>query len=84
MSRSTLFLFFVQEDRLKRALIYLELNKIKIQHVVISGGVASNSYIRRSLVNVCNQFGVKSSIPPVNYCTDNGVIDLFDLTNVLQ
>ena len=62
-----------KEDRLKRALVYLELNRIKIEHVVISGGVASNKYIRKSLDAVCNEFGVKTSNPPIKYCTDNGV-----------
>ena len=62
---------------MKRSLIYLELNKIKIEHVVIAGGVASNAYIRKSLDNVCGQFGIKSSIPPISYCTDNGVFRIF-------
>jgi N6-L-threonylcarbamoyladenine synthase len=62
------------QDRLKRALIFLEYNKIKIEHVVISGGVASNKEIRSVLEKECKQFNLKISLPPISYCTDNGVM----------
>lgn len=62
------------EDRLKRALKFLQIRNIKIENVVISGGVASNYFIRNTLENACSKFNVKISAPPVRYCTDNGVM----------
>lgn len=34
------------EDRIKRALMYLKIRKVDVKHVVVSGGVASNKFIR--------------------------------------
>jgi tRNA A37 threonylcarbamoyltransferase TsaD len=62
------------EDRLKRALKFLDIRNIKIEHVVVSGGVASNYFIRNTLERTCSKFNIKISSPPVKYCTDNGVM----------
>lgn len=62
------------EDRLRRSLIYLEYRNIKVKNLVVSGGVASNLYIRSSIQNLCHKFNVRLSCPPVKYCTDNGVM----------
>lgn len=37
---------FQLEDRIKRALIYLKTREVDIEHVVVSGGVASNKFLR--------------------------------------
>lgn len=37
---------FQLEDRIRRALLYLRIKSVDVQHVVISGGVASNNFIR--------------------------------------
>ena len=42
--------------------------------LVASGGVASNSMIRRSLEKVGSEMGVRVVFPPPKYCTDNGVM----------
>ena len=42
--------------------------------MVASGGVASNSMIRRSLEKVGSEMGVRVVFPPPKYCTDNGVM----------
>lgn len=65
---------FQLEDRLKRALKFLEVSNMKIEHVVVSGGVASNLFLRNNLENLCSKYNVKLSAPPVKYCTDNGVM----------
>lgn len=62
------------EDRLKRALAFLYLRNITISDVVVSGGVASNLYIRSQLEDFCSSQGLKVSSPPISYCTDNGVM----------
>ena len=42
--------------------------------LVASGGVASNSTMRRSLERVGSEMGVRVVFPPPKYCTDNGVM----------
>ena len=63
-------------DRIRRALNYLtRYRRMQISGVVISGGVASNLYVRRELDRVIkDEFDLKSFYPPVQYCTDNGVM----------
>ncbi|KAL1140837.1 hypothetical protein AAG570_000765 [Ranatra chinensis] len=41
---------------------------------VVSGGVACNSFIRRSLETGCGPLGVELVAPPPRLCTDNGVM----------
>lgn len=62
------------EDRLKRSLIYLQYKNILVKNLVVSGGVASNIYIRSRIENLCKNFELRLSCPPVKYCTDNGVM----------
>ncbi|CAF0886628.1 unnamed protein product [Brachionus calyciflorus] len=61
-------------DRLKRSIIYLKYKNVKIENLVVSGGVASNLYIRNSISKLANELGLVVSCPPVSYCTDNGVM----------
>ncbi|VVC25144.1 Hypothetical protein CINCED_3A019019 [Cinara cedri] len=44
------------------------------QTLVVSGGVASNMFIRKHLNVLCNEMGFKLVIPPPNLCTDNGIM----------
>ena len=62
------------EDRLKRAIKFCNLRNINIKHTVIAGGVASNLYIKSYLEKLTTDTDTKLSIPPVRYCTDNGVM----------
>ena len=41
---------------------------------IMSGGVASNSYIRKSLKEMCDSIGVKMYVPDKKYCTDNATM----------
>lgn len=62
------------EDRVMRALNFLEIRNIKVRDVVVSGGVASNLYIKSRVETVGRKYNVAVSSPPVKYCTDNGVM----------
>ncbi|KAK6626641.1 hypothetical protein RUM44_009117 [Polyplax serrata] len=41
---------------------------------VVSGGVASNNFIKSALRYCCQQHGYRLIVPPPKYCTDNGVM----------
>ena len=56
-------------DKTKKALLKYNLNTL-----LISGGVASNSYIRESLKEMCDSIGVTMHMPPKKYCTDNAAM----------
>lgn len=56
-------------DKTKKALLKYNLNTL-----LISGGVASNSYIRESLKEMCDSIGVRMHMPPKKYCTDNAAM----------
>ena len=42
--------------------------------LVVAGGVAANSAIRRALTRLSTQTGVRLLIPPAELCTDNGAM----------
>uniref|UniRef100_A0A3P8WGY4 O-sialoglycoprotein endopeptidase-like 1 n=1 Tax=Cynoglossus semilaevis TaxID=244447 RepID=A0A3P8WGY4_CYNSE len=42
--------------------------------LVLSGGVASNQYIRRTLSVIAEKTGLDLVCPPAQFCTDNGVM----------
>ena len=56
-------------DKTKKALL-----KNNIKTLLISGGVASNSYIRESLKAMCEEIGVEMHMPEKKYCTDNAAM----------
>lgn len=41
---------------------------------IMSGGVASNTYIRESLKSMCDSIGVNMHVPDKKYCTDNATM----------
>ena len=45
--------------------------------LVISGGVASNQYIRSALRNLADDFGYNFVAPPIKLCTDNAAMIAF-------
>ena len=45
-----------------------------IKTLLVSGGVASNSFIRNSLYDMCDELGVQMNVPDKKYCTDNGTM----------
>lgn len=56
-------------EKLDRALEYT-----KASSLVLAGGVAANSHLRRGVAHVCQKRGVKLFVPPVSLCGDNGVM----------
>ncbi len=56
-------------DKTKKALI-----KYNLKTLLMSGGVASNSYIRNSLKEMCDSIGVEMHVPDKIYCTDNAAM----------
>lgn len=65
------------EHLTSRLLMALESSKEPIKTVVLSGGVASNHYLRCILDTWLSSFGhsgVKVSCPPPAYCTDNAAM----------
>lgn len=40
----------------------------------MSGGVASNLYIREALTTIAEMTGLQLLCPPASFCTDNGVM----------
>ena len=62
------------EDRLRRAVKFLKETEVPLEDVVVSGGVAANLFIKSRLKKACDDLGVKLNVPPVKYCTDNGVM----------
>ncbi len=42
--------------------------------VVLAGGVAANSHLRKRLSEVCQRAGVSLYVPPISLCGDNGAM----------
>jgi N6-L-threonylcarbamoyladenine synthase len=63
-------------DRLERALVFIKNSdgNSLLSSCVVSGGVASNLFIRNELKKVCDKYEVEMKVPPIEYCSDNGVM----------
>ena len=69
-------------ERVQRGMDFLDLEEMwpetpdpEFQKtLVVSGGVASNQMIRKSLTKICDAYGFRALFPPTKYCTDNGVM----------
>ncbi|KAJ0964151.1 hypothetical protein J5N97_029273 [Dioscorea zingiberensis] len=62
------------EDRCERAIEWALKIEPSIKCLVVSGGVASNQYVRKRLNHVVNNSGLRLVCPPPSLCTDNGVM----------
>lgn len=63
--------------RLYRAFMFCDMKGLlpeSNRSLVLSGGVASNLFIRDGLTHIANQFDCDVSCPPPRLCTDNGVM----------
>ena len=49
---------------------------------VVSGGVASNQYLRSQLESLTSSYGYSLHCPPPRLCTDNGVMIAWSVTTV--
>lgn len=48
--------------------------KYDVKYLSVAGGVASSSFIREKLKNMCDKHGVEMFIPEKKYCTDNATM----------
>ncbi len=45
-----------------------------MEQILLAGGVAANSALRRALEEACRKAGKKLYCPPLKYCTDNAAM----------
>ncbi|KAI4356781.1 hypothetical protein L6164_000773 [Bauhinia variegata] len=62
------------EERCQRAIQWALKMEPSIRYLVVSGGVASNQYVRARLDMVVKKNGLQLLCPPPRLCTDNGVM----------
>lgn len=62
------------EKKLEKAVKYFKETYPEGKDVVVSGGVAANTYLRERLKNMTDRNGLIFAAPPLEYCTDNGVM----------
>ncbi|OAY76931.1 putative tRNA N6-adenosine threonylcarbamoyltransferase, mitochondrial [Ananas comosus] len=62
------------EERCQRAIEWALKIEPSIKCLVVSGGVASNQYVRCRLNHIVEENGLKLVCPPPSLCTDNGVM----------
>ncbi|KAH9733117.1 putative tRNA N6-adenosine threonylcarbamoyltransferase [Citrus sinensis] len=62
------------EERCERAIEWALKIEPSIKHLVVSGGVASNKYVRARLDRVVKNNSLQLVCPPPSLCTDNGVM----------
>ncbi|XP_051145734.1 probable tRNA N6-adenosine threonylcarbamoyltransferase, mitochondrial isoform X3 [Andrographis paniculata] len=62
------------EEKCKRAINWAFKIEPSIKHLVLSGGVACNQYVRSRLNTIAEQNRLQLVCPPPSLCTDNGVM----------
>jgi len=60
--------------KLKKAIDIFKAKYPSGKHLVVSGGVAANTYLRNALKNLAQKSSLIFAAPPIKYCTDNGVM----------
>lgn len=60
--------------KLKKAIVLFHTKYPQGKDLVVSGGVASNTYLRGKLKQLAETEGLVFSAPPIKFCTDNGVM----------
>ena len=50
------------------------MEEYNVKNLVLAGGVAANSYLRKTLEEECNKLGYNFSYPRMKYCTDNAAM----------
>ncbi|KZV57614.1 hypothetical protein F511_03074 [Dorcoceras hygrometricum] len=62
------------EEKCERAIEWALKIEPSIKHLVVSGGVASNQYVRVRLDKIGGRAGLQLVCPPPSLCRDNGVM----------
>ena len=52
----------------------LALKETGAKNLVLAGGVAANSHLRKCVADVCKKCGVEFIVPPMSLCGDNGAM----------
>lgn len=60
--------------KLQKAIVLFKTKYPQGKDLVVSGGVAANTYLRNRLQQLAETEGLLFSAPPIKYCTDNGVM----------
>lgn len=60
--------------KLKKAITIFKQKYPDGKDLVVSGGVAANTYLRGKLKQLADENGLEFAAPPVRFCTDNGVM----------
>lgn len=55
----------------------------ELNGLVVSGGVASNRALREQLKELCKSYKIPCVFPPINLCTDNGVMIAWAAAEIL-
>ena len=61
-------------DRLKNSLDSIAKLEIKIDNLVIAGGVAANQYLYQKISTFGEKYNLETLAPPIKLCTDNAVM----------
>ena len=64
----------ILKNKLNNAINFCNKNFPRYDNVVVSGGVAANSYLRKIFLETILDKNKKAFIPPANLCTDNGAM----------
>ena len=60
--------------KLQKAIVTFHTKYPQGNDLVVSGGVAANTYLRNRLKQLAETEGLTFSAPPIRFCTDNGVM----------
>lgn len=60
--------------KLEKAIEIFKQNYPEGKDIVVSGGVAANTYLRKRMQELAEKSGLTFSAPPIRFCTDNGVM----------
>ena len=60
--------------KLSKAADYFKQHYPQGKHIVVAGGVAANTYLRQHLEELAQSKNLIFAAPPINWCTDNGVM----------
>ncbi|MBE6448505.1 MAG: tRNA (adenosine(37)-N6)-threonylcarbamoyltransferase complex transferase subunit TsaD [Alphaproteobacteria bacterium] len=60
--------------KLQKAIVIFRTKYPEGKDIVVSGGVAANTYLRNKLQKLAEIEGLVFSAPPIRFCTDNGVM----------
>jgi len=61
----------------ERALAFLQANNIQVKNIVVAGGVAANSFVRKTMAEFAESKKIHILIPRNALCADNGVMTAY-------